>query len=156
MTMMDKGIALTILVLTVNAVLFIAMPSIDRSYGMAGIFALLDPDIAKYGVDATGKLIPTENYVETDVELGAESIEAGGTDSDTTNIPMAKSQVPFIGGIWDIITKMLLGYAFATAIAGVPAAIIFIVGVPLSLIVTVTIGYLLLMSVSAIAGVFIR
>jgi len=151
MTFMDKGVALTILILTVNAVLLVAMPMIDQDYAQNNVFSWIDPKIAEFGEDEN-RSISTGSYVDTNVTLSGDSIVADDTPSTVTAVPLLISWIPFIGAIWNLINVGLFGYMFAMQAAGVPSALIFIIGVPLSAIVLFTIFYLILRGISAITG----
>lgn len=139
MDIIGMGIKLTIIMITINAGLF-ALGITGESPVLAWIPTGLDPEqIDPNQLDSIGG-VDTESGISTE-------------EQSSFALPFITPALNFFGDIWQIIASLLFGFVEVMYAIGLPAVIIFIVGVPLALIEILTILWFILSLIGAVAGV---
>ena len=154
MSLYEKGIVLTILLMTVNATLLMSLPLVGVVPDSTDLFSWAHSAIISKGETAIEGSIDNTDEVDTSPDISESSITAEGTESDVTDVPLVVSWVPLLGQVWSFINFLLFGFLFTMEALGAPLAIQFILGIVLGAVEIITLFNLVLSGISAIAGVF--
>jgi hypothetical protein len=153
MTFVEKGLTITLILLTINAALFVlGIP------GDEGTSVTSDSQLAWVRGTELESTDFSENKGDTTIEaqeVADKGVLATLSDLVIRWIPYAKESLALISVAYRIINSLLFGFAH-TMMAILPSSmhgIVWIVSIPLFAIELITILFLILHALSAIAGV---
>jgi len=146
--MLEKGLKLLMIMLTINGVLLAArivqVDSVKRMYGwMPG------------GLQSYGEQVYGTGDWNSEYSLERQDVNVVTSPEEESIISIGMQAMGVLLALWDVVLMMLTGFIWAMlAIPGMPIEIVFMFGIPIVFIEVITIFYLALSGLSALAGVF--
>lgn len=132
--MLNAGLKLLVIILTINAVLFVSGITNDQE-----MFSFIPQKYKTYFEDITTS--------GTDYNVAMSKISTSSSPSGLLELISS-----LFGALSQIIDKLLFGYFIAMFAAGIPMPIILIIGVPIAAIQIITLFYLTITAIGAIRG----